>query len=88
MKVAEFQKDVQLLAALDQIYYEVEKLLDNISDTRMLAGSEAIMAAGLYYASVREAASKNVPDARTIYEEFRLRFPGRGSNSDAKIPNP
>ena len=86
MEVAEFEKGVELVAALDQIYYDLKKLLDNISDTRMLAGSEAMMAATLYYASVREAAGKNVADARTIYEELRQRFPytskkaGRAAN--------
>jgi hypothetical protein len=40
----------------------------------MLAGSEALQSALLYYGQVKEANSKGVPTAKPIYDDLSERF--------------
>lgn len=46
-----------------------------ISDTAMVAGSEAYQAARLFYNASKTAAAQNVPGAKAIHEDLRARFP-------------
>jgi hypothetical protein len=57
----------------------LEQLRADTEDTVMLAGSEAILAAMLYYGTVKEAAAKGVVTAKPIYEDLRARFMKRSS---------
>jgi hypothetical protein len=51
-----------------------KQLVVDISDTSMLAGSEALTQALFYYGQVREANSKGVATSRAIYEDLQPRF--------------
>ena len=74
MNVSEFNRDVIVVNQLKPIEDLVQQLMVDVSDTRMLAGSEALQQALLYYGQVREANSKGVPSARAIYEDLQPRF--------------
>lgn len=50
------------------------QLHSDTDDTMMLAGSEALQSALLYYGQVKEANSKGVPTAKPIYDDLSERF--------------
>ena len=77
MDVREFNRDVTVVNQLKPIEDLVQQLGVDVSDTRMLAGSEALQQALLYYGQVREADSKGVPSSRAIYEDLQPRFARR-----------
>jgi hypothetical protein len=76
MEVTEFIKDMQLVHEIKPLLDICEQLTSNLDDTSMLGGSEAYMAALLYYASVKMAAKNGQPGARSIYDDLSVRFPG------------
>ena len=70
----EFAKDVRVVMDLRPLRRSLRQLLEMMDDTSDLAGSEALMAALLYYAAVKAAAKAGVPSAVTIYEDLRTQF--------------
>ena len=74
MDKGEFIKDEQLVVQLSPIANLLEQLHSDVSDTAMLAGSEAITSAMLFYGTVKEAASRGIPAAKPIYEDLQARF--------------
>lgn len=74
MDTAEFAKDETVVTQLDPLVNLANQLASDITDTMMLAGSEALVAALLYYGTVKEAAGKGVPTAQPIYEDLSKRF--------------
>lgn len=73
----EFLKDEAVVSQLVPLLNLATQLATDLDDTVMLAGSEALMAAMLYYGSVKEAQSKGVPTAKPIYEDLKARFAKR-----------
>ncbi len=84
MDVREFNRDVTVVNQLKPIEDLVSQLGVDISDTRMLAGSEALQQSLLYYGQVREADSKGVPSSRAIYEDLQPRFARRRNKPSEK----
>jgi len=78
MDKVEFLKDEAVVSQLNPIVNLSKQLFTDADDTVMLAGSEALQNAMLYYGQVREAHSKGVPTAKPIYEDLSERFK-RGS---------
>jgi hypothetical protein len=74
MDTAEFAKDEAAVSALHPLHRLAEQLTADLSDTLMLAGSEALTASMLYYGNVREASAKGVAAAHPIYEDLKARF--------------
>ena len=72
--VAEMRKDVNAIGVLRPIASELEKLTDQLSDTMMLAGSEAYASALAFYGSAKNAAKLNQPNAEVIANELKVRF--------------
>lgn len=77
MQVAEFNQDEAVATALTPLQNIAFQLASDIDDTRLLAGSEALAEALIYYGSVREAANKGVLQAKPIYEDLKSRFSKR-----------
>ena len=77
MDKKEFLKDEILATQLEPIANLSNQLATDISDTVMLAGSEALQSAMLYYGQVKEANSKGIVTARPIYEDLQTRFSKR-----------
>ncbi|MGL1889122.1 MAG: hypothetical protein OCD76_21595 [Reichenbachiella sp.] len=80
MDVQEMQKDFDIVSDLTPLLRAVDQLTANLSDTTMLAGSEAYLAALTYYNSVKMATKVNIPGAKAIYEDLRKRFEGQGKS--------
>ena len=77
MQTGEFGKDVTITSQLTPLYNVAFQLASDMDDTRMLAGSEALAEALVYYGSVREAANRGVAQAKPIYDDLRARFTKR-----------
>src|SRR6187402_434855 len=74
MNVPEFVADATVVNQLSPITNLATQLSRNVEDTMMLAGSEALQEALVYYGQIKEAASKGVPSAGPIYEDLKQRF--------------
>ena len=70
----EFKKDEKVVSQLQPIVNLTAQLHSDADDTMMLAGSEALQSALLYYGQVKEAHSKGVPTAKPIYDDLSERF--------------
>jgi hypothetical protein len=78
VSLGELQKDWNATSGLMPLLRMVDQIQDTMSDTAMLAGSEAYKGALSYYNSVKQAAKMNSPDAKAIYEDLSKRFEGQG----------
>ena len=79
--VKELKVDFDAVEALSQIFRPIEQLYMNLNDTMTLSGSEAYVASLAFYNSVKQAAKMNVPGAKVIAEDLRLRFNGQGKRN-------
>ena len=77
MDIQEFNRDYSVVNQLKPVEDLINQLAVDVSDTRMLAGSEALQQSLFYYGQVREADSKGVPSSRAIYEDLQPRFARR-----------
>ncbi len=84
--VPELKVDVDAVAVLLDFFRPLEQVHSSLSDTIMLSGSEAYVAALAYYNSVKLAAKMKVPGAEAIYNDLRQRFEGQGK-AKATVPN-
>ena len=73
----EFLKDEAVVTQLDPISNLAQQITTDVTDTVMLAGSEAIKQALFYYGTVKEADSKGAPTAKPIYDDLKARFARR-----------
>ena len=73
---AEVAKDIELRGEFHQFMPQLLELVDLITGTEMVVGSEIYMADLAYYQSVREAARRGRAGAETIYRDLQTRFPG------------
>ncbi|MGV8879207.1 MAG: hypothetical protein ACOH2A_09265 [Sphingobacteriaceae bacterium] len=74
LKISNLQVDVEAVQQLTSLEQPAESLIMQLNDTIMAAGSEAFSAALMYYNSVKRASEENVPGAKAIYEDLKVRF--------------
>ncbi|MGB1207419.1 MAG: hypothetical protein ACPG5B_17355 [Chitinophagales bacterium] len=79
LNVSEFDKDMELIRQLKRVLRPLTSLNEAVDDTIMLAGHESYAAALTFYQSVKMAKAMNVAGTTTIYDDLKLRFPGRGA---------
>ena len=84
LDLTEFAKDTAVVTSLKRILMPLEQLNEKLSDTNLLAGSEAYMAALVFYNAVKGAAKAGQPGMKNIYDDLQSRFPGRGGNKATK----
>ena len=68
------QNDIKLYQQLDELATVLRQTLERIEDTRILAGSEAYVAALTVYKMIGAAAAAGIEGTDTIYEQLRERF--------------
>ena len=78
-------KDMALCTNLDLIIVKVKKLLRQLEDTRILAGSEALGAALEVYNTTKRGSKKGVDGMKAAYDELSPFFEKQG-NTAAKKP--
>lgn len=81
MDKIEFLKDEGVVTGLNPLGNLAKQLSSDIDDTIMLAGSEALLAAMLYYGMSKQAATSGITTAKPIYEDLKQRFVKRGNTS-------
>ncbi len=81
MNLNAFNQDIAVANQLRPILDLVNQLATDVSDTAMLAGSEALEQALMYYGQVREADSRKVESSRAIYEDLKPRFARRSKRN-------
>lgn len=86
MNTEEFRKDEAVVTNLEPLGNLAAQLASDIKDTVMLAGSEAIVSALLYYGTVKEAAHKGIPTAHPIYADLSQRFTRKSSRKEPSQP--
>jgi len=74
----ELKKDVNLFDSLTRVSQGLAEVLDELTDTTMVAGSEAFVASLAYYNSVKQGAKQNVPNARAVFDDLKVRFENNG----------
>lgn len=77
MSANDLSIDVGNYNKLHPVLNIVDQIANQLNDTAMVAGSEAYLAALMYYSSVKTADKNKVANARAIYEDLSKRFPGR-----------
>lgn len=87
LNVTQMQNDLKLYQQLDELATILRQTLERIEDTRILAGSEAYVAALSVYKLVGAAASAGVEGTDTIYEQLRERFTV-STNTNPTPPSP
>ena len=75
--VPEFEKDVNAVGLLRELYIPLSQITKKVHDSMTLAGSEAYIAGLTYYGSSKEGVKRKLPNAVLIVEELSKRFPGR-----------
>ena len=81
--VNELKIDVNAVDMLNSLLHPLQQVTSSLDDTTMLCGSEAYIAALAFYNSVKQAAKMNVPGAKPIYEDLKVRFAQQGRRKAA-----
>jgi hypothetical protein len=71
------EKDIKTRADLLKIATPLKSLLERLTDTYMVAGSESYLAALRIYDILKKADHDGLPGLRNIIDELQKRFPGR-----------
>lgn len=74
MDIKGLSDDVDAVSGLTEIEQPVKSLAMQLDDTIMVAGSEAYTAALSYYSSVKLAAKRDMPGAKPIADDLKVRF--------------
>lgn len=75
---AERAKDEALRLQLAKVVPDLQNLARQSEDTVMELGRELLQGDLAYYNNVRQAVRQGAPNAQTIYNDLKTRFPGRG----------
>ena len=78
-------KDVKLFNQLDDLSLKLQKLIELVEDTKLLAGSEAYSTSLILYRLFESASKAGVGGADTAYDQLSKRFAGQG-NFGPKTP--
>jgi hypothetical protein len=78
LSVEELQKDLTLYNQLDELVSLAAALNEKLTDTQMLAGSEAYITSLAAYRMFEGAARAGIAGADSVYDELKQRFAGQG----------
>ena len=82
--VEELVQDYQLAAALTELLTSMQQLTEQVDDTLMAVGSEAMTSSLTVYDYVKTA-SKKTPGLKTVAEQLGERFKAIGKGKSVKI---
>ncbi|MBE9001132.1 hypothetical protein IQ274_23645 [Nostoc sp. LEGE 12447] len=83
--VEELVQDYQLAAALTELLISMQQLTEQVDDTLMAVGSEAMTSSLTVYDYVKTA-SKKTPGLKTVAEQLGERFKAISKGKSAKTP--
>lgn len=85
LDLPEAQKDYKLASDLGELSRSLDKLLQEVNDAWMLAGSEAYDAALIFYGSVKAANRTDSGGVESIYADLAQRFPNKRVTKPATV---
>lgn len=83
--VPEMGKDWKTISELLPVLNALMQLSSNLDDTLMQAGAEVMLPSNSYYKSTELATKLGVPNAKTIYEDLRVRFERRPKKAGERL---
>ncbi|MEI1378166.1 hypothetical protein PQG02_09320 [Nostoc sp. UHCC 0926] len=83
--VEELVRDYQLAAVLTELLISIQQLTEQVDDTLMAVGSEAMTSSLTVYDYVKTA-SKKTPGLKSVAEQLGERFKAIGKGKSAKTP--
>lgn len=86
--MAELENDYNSSVNLLTIETQLASLLEKVSDSRILSGSEAYTAALMIYYTLKGAERSGVPGAGALHAALASRFPGGSGDEPAPEPPP
>jgi hypothetical protein len=81
LRMEELEKDITLFNQLDEIASLSAQLTEKLSDTQMLAGSEAYITALTAYRLFEAASNAGLAGSDAVYDQLKQRFAGQGSTA-------
>ena len=85
LDINEFTKDVDVINKSFRITAPLQKLVEEIDDTMMLAGSEAYASSLAFYTSLKAAIEAGVTGLKHMHDDMSLHFPGRGVKQENMV---
>lgn len=79
LDMAEYKKDVDAVNTLFPILVPLQKLVEELDDTIMLAGSEAYASSRTFYSALKNAMNSGETGLKNIHDDLSMRFPGRNT---------
>ncbi len=77
LDMAEFEKETIGTAELKKVLIPMRQLVEKLDDTTLLAGSDALSSALVFYTALKGAAKAGEPGMKTVYADLQSRYPGR-----------
>lgn len=75
----EWEIDFKAFRDLYQLIRPLDEIIDGLTASATLSGSECMTSSLAYYNTVKQAAKTNVPGAQTIFDDLKKRFAKRGT---------
>ncbi|MFC3881040.1 hypothetical protein ACFOSV_12675 [Algoriphagus namhaensis] len=73
----EMQRDWKAHHDLNPCYNALNQIVSNLNDTVLLLGADLMKPSNAYYASVQMGVKMDVPNAKPIYEDLKVRYEQR-----------
>jgi hypothetical protein len=84
----EIKKDYDAFGGLNNVLRPLLQIVSNLEDTAFLCGSETYTSTLAYYGNVKQASKMNVPNARAIYDDLKVRFEAQAAKPVEPKPTP
>ena len=80
-----FTVDVEAVQVLRDLDQSLSPVVAALSDSLLLAGSEAYQASLVFYSNVKNATKLRIPAAQGVYDYLSARFPGSASTAKTAV---
>lgn len=87
LNIANVKNDLTLFQQLDDVISVINQIHQKMSDTQMLAGSEAYVSSLTAYRLFESASNAGVDGTTAVYNSLRQRFSNQGSSESAAKNN-
>lgn len=86
VKPAELANDLKLYQQLDEFVQRAARISEKLTDTQILAGSEAYVSALTVYRLAESASNAGVPGADALHSQLKKRFSDQGPAKAEPVP--
>lgn len=83
--VAEMKKDWKANSDLGPLFNALNQITSNLNDTLLELGSDLMKPCNAYYKSVQLGVSMDIPNAKPIYEDLRVRYEQKSKKKETGL---